>query len=104
MVTNSRARRPAAVDVGGETRERILIAALDAFSSNGFDGAKTREIAAQAGVNLGLIQYHFGGKSKLWRAAVDRAFEELREGLKDVVGDSIPADERDPALIRGLHD
>ena len=104
MVTNSRARRPAAVDVGGETRERILIAALDAFSSNGFDGAKTREIAAQAGVNLGLIQYHFGGKAKLWRAAVDRAFEELQEGLKDVVGDvvgdSSPTDDRDPVLIR----
>ncbi|MGH0035058.1 MAG: TetR/AcrR family transcriptional regulator [Myxococcota bacterium] len=85
----------------GETRERILEAALRAFSEKGFDGATTRDIATQAGVNLGLIQYYFGGKDKLWRAAVDRVFEELHAGLERVTRDMPDGDdvERMRALI-----
>jgi AcrR family transcriptional regulator len=88
--------------VGADTRERILAAALEAFSDRGFDGATTREIATRADVNLGLIQYHFGGKLRLWRAAVDRAFEELRAGLERILQDPIIADEaeRTRFLIR----
>ena len=70
-----------------DTKERILRAALDAFAENGFDGATTRDIANRARVNLGLIKYHFDGKLKLWRAAVDRAFADLREALADDVAD-----------------
>jgi AcrR family transcriptional regulator len=87
----------------GETRERILCSALRDFSVNGFDGARTREIAARAGVPLGLLRYHFGDKARLWRAAVDRAFSELRGGLEAILADPQPADlrERLHRLIRG---
>jgi AcrR family transcriptional regulator len=60
-----------------------LRAALDSFSEAGFGGAKTRDIAARAGVTLGLLQYHYGSKAKLWRAAVDRAFVDLERGLDE---------------------
>ena len=95
--------RPAAAEGGSDSRERILRAALEAFSEKGFDGATTREIAAHAGVPLGLLQYHFGGKPKLWRAAVERAFAELRGGLEAILADPGPADERErmQLLIRG---
>ena len=95
--------RAMVVEAGRDSRERILRAALEAFSEQGFDGATTREIAARAGVPLGLLQYHFGGKPKLWRAAVDRAFAELREGLEAVLADPHPADDRERLrlLIRG---
>jgi AcrR family transcriptional regulator len=73
----------AAEHAGLDSKERILRAALDAFSENGFDGATTRDIASRAGVNLGLIKYYFDGKLKLWQAAVDRAFADLREALGD---------------------
>ena len=63
------------------TRERMLDAALSAFSELGYDGASTREIASRAGVNQGLIPYYFGSKEALWREAVDRAFAEIREGV-----------------------
>jgi AcrR family transcriptional regulator len=62
---------------GADTRERILESALEVFSVQGFDGATTRDIAAHARVNLGLIQYYFGGKERLRRAAVDRVFGAL---------------------------
>lgn len=77
--------RAATLPAGRETRERILAAALAAFAEQGFDGATTRDIAARADVTLGLLQYHFGGKPKLWRASVDRAFEELRSGLEGLL-------------------
>jgi len=64
-----------------DTRERILHAALAIFSDQGFQGATTRAIADRAGVNLGLIKYYFDTKLRLWRAAVDRAFADLRETL-----------------------
>ena len=93
----------AAAEAQGDTRERILRAALEAFSEHGFDGAKTREIAARASVPLGLLQYHFGGKAKLWRAAVDRAFAELRAGFEAVLADPRPEGDRERMrlLIRG---
>jgi len=87
--------RALASESGSETRDRILVAALEAFSEKGFDGATTREIAARAGVTLGLLQYYFGSKASLWRAAVDLAFAEMRTGLESVLEAGGPADERE---------
>jgi len=78
-----------------DTREAILIAALQAFAEKGFDGATTREIATRAGVNHGLIAYYFGGKPKLWRDAVDRAFAQLGAGLEGVLDDPSIEDDRE---------
>ncbi len=98
------ATSPAAIrsDAVGETPERILRAALAIFSEAGFDGAKTRDIAARSGVTLGLLQYHFGSKLALWRATVDLAFAELGQGLQAVKDDPAPANlrERLRLLIR----
>jgi len=66
------------------TREHILQVALEAFSIHGFDGASTRAIATEAGVNQGLIPYYFGTKQALWREAVDRAFEELHAAIGEI--------------------
>ena len=63
------------------TRERILAAALDLFSERSFDGASTREIAAQAGVTQPLLNYHFRSKDALWYTAVDGLFERLAQAL-----------------------
>jgi len=73
------------------TPERILSSALAAFAERGFDGATTREIAADAGVPQGLVTYHYASKQALWEAAVDWVFAELardlgaaEEALRDV--------------------
>lgn len=89
---------------GSQSRERILAAALSSFAERGFDGTTTRRIAAQADVNLGLIQYYFGGKLELWRAAVDRAFEELHAALAELLAedDAMQDDERMRLLVRGF--
>jgi TetR/AcrR family transcriptional regulator len=87
--------RAQATDSGDNTRETILVSALEAFSEMGFDGATTRAIAARAGVNHGLIPYYFGSKPKLWEAAVDRAFSELDAGLRVVLDDPNVVDDRE---------
>jgi AcrR family transcriptional regulator len=75
----TRATRPSAE----ATRDRILDAALELFSELSFDGATTREIAAQAGVTQPLLNYHFSSKEELWRAAADRLFETLGTAMRE---------------------
>jgi AcrR family transcriptional regulator len=62
-----------------DTRDRIVAAALEVFAERGFEGARTRDIAARARVNQGLITYHFASKDMLWKAAADRIFARLGE-------------------------
>lgn len=103
-----------------DARELILVAALGAFAEDGFDGATTRDIAARAGVSLGLLRYYFGGKTELWKAAVDRAFAELGAGLDAAIADPSVTDDderirrmlrdhvrfvaRNPAWVRMMHE
>ncbi len=87
--------RAARAKAPSDTPERILAAALDTFSQKGFEGAKTRDIAARAGVTLGLVQYHFGTKDELWKAAVERAFADFAGGLDRVLAGAEPGDERE---------
>ena len=92
--------RSSRVEVSNDTPERILQAALATFSENGFEGARTRDIAAKANVTLGLVQYHFGNKEKLWKSAVERAFGDLSAGLDRLLKSTRPRDERE--LLRLL--
>ena len=57
------------------TRDRLLKAAIALFAERGYDAIGTREIEAEAGVNRGLITYHFGSKEALWKAAIEALFE-----------------------------
>lgn len=69
------------------TQQKLLDAATEAFSENGFKGTSTREIADRAGVHHPLITYHFKNKEKLWRAATDRIFREFNLALARVTAD-----------------
>lgn len=61
----------------GDARRRILAAARRSFATAGFEGAATRQIAADAGVAQSLLLYHFGSKDALWRAVIDQLFADL---------------------------
>ena len=63
------------------TQQKLLDAAIQAFSENGFKGTSTRDIAERAGVHHPLITYHFKNKDQLWRAAADRVFRDFRRSL-----------------------
>lgn len=52
------------------TEQKIIEVATELFAKNGFEGASTREICKQAGANISLISYYFGGKKELYEKVV----------------------------------
>ena len=75
---------------GEETRNRIIVAALNAFGTDGYTRASTRKIAAEAGVNPPALQYYFDSKEGLHLACaqyiIDRVSAALGPGLARVAG------------------
>jgi len=59
-----------------DTRRRLLQAGGRLFAEKGFRGATVREICARARVNIAAINYHFGGKRRLYEAVLLDIFEE----------------------------
>jgi AcrR family transcriptional regulator len=59
---------------GGDTekRQRIFDAAEKLFAENGFAGTPLRAISSTAGVDLALINHHFGSKQRLFEAVISR--------------------------------
>ncbi|MDD8023911.1 MAG: TetR/AcrR family transcriptional regulator [Paracoccaceae bacterium] len=60
-----------------ESRARILDAAERVFARGGFDAATMRDIAAEAGVPVGLVSHHGGTKEALFAEVVARRADEL---------------------------
>ncbi len=84
------------------TQQKLLDAAIEAFSENGFKGTSTRDIAERAGVHHPLITYHFKNKDQLWRAAADYLFSDFTLSLAKAVEEhrNMCPKKRMSALIR----
>ena len=54
-----------------DTKERILTAALDMFSQNGYAGTNIRELAASVGLVKSSTYKHFESKEEIWNALLD---------------------------------
>lgn len=54
----------------GERREAILTAALDEFSSRGFEAARLEDVARRAGVAKGTIYLYFRDKESLFQELI----------------------------------
>lgn len=57
------------------SRERLIEAATDLFSRQGYQNTSVEEIAAAAGISRGSIFWHFKSKAGLLLAVADSAFE-----------------------------
>ena len=77
--------RAAAVERDGDTEQRILDAAHRVFVRTGTAGARTQEIAAEAGVNSALLHYYFRSKERLAAAVFRRAAAELFPAVTGVL-------------------
>jgi TetR/AcrR family transcriptional regulator, regulator of cefoperazone and chloramphenicol sensitivity len=53
----------------GDSRQRLLHAALRCFAEHGFEKTSTRMIAEAAQANVAAIRYYFGDKAGIYRAA-----------------------------------
>jgi TetR/AcrR family transcriptional regulator, upper aerobic nicotinate degradation pathway regulator len=89
---------------------RILLAAKKLFAQQGYDGTSVRQICEEAGANVALVSYYFGGKENVFRALFESFFpgqripqyEELLkepvEGLALIVREVILFSFTDPEL------
>ena len=57
------------------TRERILAAAQEVFSTRDYTQARLSDIAAEAGVNQALVVRYFGSKDRLFETALAAILE-----------------------------
>jgi AcrR family transcriptional regulator len=77
-----------------QTKEAILDAAEARFAEAGYDTVPMRDVADGAGVPLGLINYHFGSKERLFEAVIARRADELnarRRLALAAIGKTTPA-------------
>jgi AcrR family transcriptional regulator len=88
MKAPQRAARPAQRASGRETRQKLILAALDLFGRIGFEATSTRAIAEAAGANIGSIKYHFGGKEGLYAAVAEYIAEELSGTIQPIVAEA----------------
>ena len=61
----------------GETRTRIMDAALALFVTHGLEATSMRMITGAAGVNLAAVNYHFGSKDVLVQEVLGRHLRPL---------------------------
>ena len=54
-----------------DTKERILSAALEMFSQNGYAGTNIRELSASLGMGKSSLYRHFESKEAIWNALLD---------------------------------
>lgn len=84
------------------TRERLLDAAERLFAERGFRATSLRALTSRAKANVAAVNYHFGSKGGLIRAAYDRRIGELnreRLALLEGAGRRRPAPE---AILRAF--
>jgi TetR/AcrR family transcriptional regulator len=60
-------------------RDRLLRVATGLFAARGFNGVSVRDIAGNAGVNISMISYHFGGKEGLYAEVLREQFKPLHK-------------------------
>ncbi|HWK47381.1 MAG TPA: CerR family C-terminal domain-containing protein [Stellaceae bacterium] len=61
---------------------KIIEAALRVFGEHGYEGASTRQIAQDAGVNPPALQYYFESKAGLHLACTEHIAERLSQSLE----------------------
>lgn len=68
-----------------QTREKIVAAAVQAFSEHGLAGARTEAIAKVAGVNKAMLYYYFNSKDELYAAALENVARKVQESTQKVL-------------------
>lgn len=88
-----------------QTRQKLILAALEVIGLHGYELATTRMLTAHAGVNLAAIPYHFASKEELYRAAAEFLAERMKsdqaaplQTLRDATGQQSDP----PVLIEAL--
>lgn len=100
--TRRRAAKPArpVAPRDDRTEQRILAAAHTVFLRAGTAGARTQEIAREAGVNAALLHYYFRSKEQLAAAVFRDAAREMMPAVLRVLVSDMPLDQKVAEVVR----
>src|SRR3954471_4072745 len=62
-----------------DTKTRILDAAEQLFTEQGFEATSMRSLTSAASVNLAAVNYHFGTKEELFQAVLTRRLDPMNQ-------------------------
>lgn len=99
------------------TRRRILAAATQEFARHGYDGARVERISTRARTVDRMLYYYFGSKEGLFRAVLEKCYEDLGqaeqalnlrgapplEGMRALVAFTWNYYQKNPAFVRILN-
>ena len=81
------------------TEEKIKEAARKIFLQKGFEGATTRDISREAGLNCALMNYYFRSKEKLFASVFEEMLHLFFQGMITVLNKPISLKEKIVELI-----
>jgi AcrR family transcriptional regulator len=81
---------------------RIVHAARERFLFDGVDGASLRNIAKDAGTNIGMVYYYFKTKDELFLAVVEEVYSRLLEDMRRIMAEPGPPDRRIAELYQRI--
>src|SRR6202011_3156300 len=64
-----------------DRRQALVQAAFNQVAERGFEGLRTREVAAEVGVNIATLHYYFPTKEALIRGVVELSMQRFRSTL-----------------------
>ncbi|WP_234733747.1 TetR/AcrR family transcriptional regulator [Tellurirhabdus bombi] len=73
-----------------DTESKIKEAAKKVFLAQGYEGAKIRQIAEEAGVNIALVNYYFRSKDQLFKSIYMDAFRDFLGRLAMMLEEQVP--------------
>lgn len=77
-----------------DTREEILTAALNLFSTNNYHATSMSMIAEEAGVSKGTLYWHFDSKEDLFRELVLAGLDYFNENYKRIELENLNAEQK----------
>ncbi|MWV47228.1 TetR family transcriptional regulator [Paenibacillus sp. HJL G12] len=82
------------------SKDKILRAAMEVFSENGYHRASMDEIALRAQVAKGTLYYNFPSKSQLFKTMVKEGFEDIMQRTQADLNTPLPIKEQILRIIR----
>lgn len=82
-----------------DTEKLILDAAVKVFTRKGFAGARTEDIAKEAGINRALLHYYFRDKQTMFDIIFETRFKEFFAGIGKILNSDQPLFDKIRAMI-----
>ncbi|OAS19294.1 TetR family transcriptional regulator [Paenibacillus oryzisoli] len=93
-----------------DMKMKILLAAKKLFAQHGYEATSVRQICEEAGANVALVSYYFGGKESVFHEIFKQFFPAIKltefyevedplAGIQQVIREVVKIRNEDPQLI-----